>query len=73
MKRSDKEKYLGDILTTDGKVNENVEERKAKGMGAANQILSILQEISFGYSFFEMAMLFRTSIIINCMLCNCIL
>ena len=70
MARSKKEKYLGDLITTDGKANDNVEERKAKGIGAANQILSLLKEISFGYSYFEMALLFRTSILISSMLCS---
>ena len=70
MNKVDKEKYLGDILTNDGKINENVDNRKAKGLAAANQTLSMLQEISFGHSYFEMAMLFRTSIMINSMLCS---
>ena len=35
-----------------------------------NQILSMLKEISFGFYYFEMAMLFRTTILINGMLCS---
>ena len=68
MNRTKKEKYLGDILSNDSKINDNIDERKAKGEAAANQILCILQEISFGHSFFEMAMLLRTSIMISSML-----
>ena len=70
MLSSSKEKYLGDILTTDGKINDNIEERYKKGMGIVNQILSILNEISFGEYFFEMAILFRQSMLLNSSLCN---
>ena len=64
----DKEKYLGDILSNDGKINMNIQERQNKGIGYANQILSLLKEISFGSHYYNMAMLFRTSMLINGML-----
>ena len=56
---SSKEKYLGDILTTDGRINANIEERYNKGVGIVNQIMSYLNEISFGDYYFDMAILFR--------------
>ena len=64
------EKYLGDILSCDGKVDANIEERYNKGIGIVNQILSILKEISFGEFYFEMAILFRQSMLLNSILCN---
>ena len=67
---SDKQKYLGDILTTSGKITENIEARYKKGLGKINEILGILQEVSFGPHYFQMALLFRDSILINSMLCS---
>ena len=70
MLSSSKEKYLGDILTTDGRINANIEERCNKGIGIVNQILSLLKEITFGQYYFEMAVLFRQSMLLSSILCN---
>ena len=70
MKSVDQEKYLGDILSNDGKIDKNIQARQNKGQGYVNQIVSMLKEISFGFYYFEMAMLFRTTILINGMLCS---
>ena len=70
MLSSSKEKYLGDVLTTDLKINSNIEERYNKGIGIVNQILGYLKEVSFGEYFFEMAVLFRQSMLLNSILCN---
>ena len=48
----------------------NIQDRQNKGVGYVNQILSMLKEISFGVHHFSMAMLFRTTILINGMLCS---
>ena len=70
MVQVNKEKYLGDYLTNDGKINVNISERQAKGYGYVNQIFSTLKEVSFGVYYFDMAMLFRTTMLINGMLCS---
>ena len=70
MQISDKQKYLGDILTTTNKITENIEARYKKGLGKVSEIMGILQEVSFGPHYFQMALLFRDSILINSMLCN---
>jgi hypothetical protein len=44
--------------------------RYNKGIGISNQIISLLKEIFFGQHYFEMAVLFRPSILINGILCN---
>ena len=62
------ERYLGDILTSDCKIDENVKMRHDKGLGIINQIMCIIKEISFGKYQFEIAMLLRTSLLINGML-----
>jgi hypothetical protein len=68
MLTSDREKYLGDILTTDGRIDQNIIDRYNKGMGKINEIMSILQEVSFGPHYFQMAILFRESILLSSML-----
>ena len=70
MKCSEKEKYLGDVISNDTKMEENIKMRHDKGIGIANQILSILKEVSFGVYHFEMGMLFRTSLLVNGILFN---
>ena len=66
----EKETYLGNILSHDGRIDSNIQERQNRGTGYVNQIMSFLKEISFGYYFFNMAMLFRMSNLINGMLCS---
>ena len=44
------ERYLGDILSTDGKIEENLKKRQSKGIGIVNQIIGLLGGISFGNS-----------------------
>ena len=68
--KSDTQKYLGDILTTSGKINENINARYNKGIGKVNEIMGILQEVSFGPHYFKMALLFRNTILISSMLCS---
>ena len=61
---------LGDIITNDCRINDNVQERFNKGIGISNQIIGMLKEISFGQHYFEKAVLFRQSMLINSILCN---
>ena len=70
MKSVDRETYLGDILSSSWKINENIEERYNKGIGKINDIMSMLNEVSFGQYYFETALMFRESMLINSMLCN---
>ena len=70
MLKSETQKYLGDVLTTSGKINENIMSRYNKGIGKVNKILGILQEVSLGPHYFKMALLFRNSILLSSMLCS---
>ena len=70
MLASSQEKYLGDVITSDAKIDENVKMRHDKGLGISNQIISILKEISFGQYYFEIGMLLRTSMLLNGILYN---
>ena len=70
MLKTDKEKYLGNILSSSTKLDENILTRFNKGIGLVNQIISTLKEVSFGFHFFEIGILFRNSKLINGILCS---
>ena len=65
MLTANSERFLGDILSTDGKIEENLKKRQSKGIGIVNQIIGLLGGISFGEYYFETALLFRNSLLIN--------
>ena len=48
----------------------NLYERFKKGIGIINEIMSILKEVSFGYHYFEIGILFRNSKLINGIMCS---
>ena len=61
---------MGDIITNNGLNRKNIDSRKGKGFGIVNQIKEILQDISFGPSFFEIANLLRHSLFLSSVLLN---
>ena len=67
---ADKEKYLGVILSNDGKNTKNIFARKGKGLGVVDQITSILEEICFGPYQLEVALHLRNSMLLNGILTN---
>ena len=44
MVSTDREKYLGDIISNSGQIDENVLMRRDKGIEISNQIMSVLKE-----------------------------
>ena len=42
------EKYLGDIISVDGRNTKNIQARAAKAQGILKQLKTILEEMSFG-------------------------
>ena len=70
MKTASSEKYLGEIINCNAKIDENIQSRKNKGIGSVNNIISMIEEISFGEHTFEIALLFRSAMLINSMLCS---
>ena len=48
MRTSKQEKYIGDIISDDGKNTANIASRKAKGFGIAGYIMAIMDAIPFG-------------------------
>ena len=67
---TDSEKYLGDIISNDGKNMKNIKARVNKGTGIVNKILTLLEGIPFGKYFFEIAIMLRNSLLVSSLLCN---
>ena len=61
-------KYLGDIICADGNNNANIQKRIGRGFGIISEIINILFQISYGYHYFEIALLLRTSLIFSSVL-----
>ena len=57
MKKTEREKYLGNILTSNAKLEENILSRFNKGIGLVNEIMGTLKEVSFRYYHFEIGLL----------------
>jgi hypothetical protein len=64
------EKYVGDVVSTDGKHTANVKSRRSKGIGVVNEILSILNHMGLGSLYFKAGMLLRSAMLHSVLLCN---
>ena len=53
------EKYVGDVLSADGKQTKNVASRRSKGIGVCNEIMHILNNLCLGPHFFHAAVMLR--------------
>ena len=62
--------YLGDLISSDGKNRKNVEKRISKGLGIITQIMNLLENVSFGKHYVEIALLLRESMFVNGILFN---
>ena len=70
MEESRTEKYLGDLISNDGKHDKNIKARKDKGQGIVDQIMSILESTVCGPFQFEVALILRASFLLNGILTN---
>ena len=61
MKESEKEKYLGDVVYSNGKIQPTIESRKKRDIGIISEIMSIIKEIPFGKYRTEVALKLRES------------
>ena len=59
------DKYLGNIISTDGKNDENVKSRAASALGSISSIMNILNEVSLGSYFFKIGFLLRQTIFLS--------
>ena len=54
MKTATKETYLGDVLTSDGKINLNIQSRCDKGQGIINQSISMSKKYLLGFTILKL-------------------
>ena len=64
------EKYVGDIVSNNGRHTANIKARRSKGIGVVNEILSILNHMGLGSHYFKAGMLLRTAMLHQVLLCN---
>ena len=57
------ERYLGEIISTDGRNIKNIKARIAKGVGIVSKVMTILETIPFGRRYFEIGILLRDSML----------
>ena len=70
MEEKDEEKYLGDVISNDGRNIKNIKARIAKGKGIVTKILTMLEGIPFGQHYFEVGILLRDSLLVSSILFN---
>jgi hypothetical protein len=62
--------YLGDVVQADGKNTSNIQNRVSKGLGKISQIMNILETVSFGNCYYQIALNLREAIFLNGILTN---
>ena len=70
MEEKDSEKYLGDVISVDGKNMRNIKTRINKCTGVVNKILTMLEAIPFGKQYFTIGIILRDSLLVSSMLFN---
>ena len=70
MKKSTVCSYLGDILCTSGSIDATIENRRQKGIGICSQISGMVNGLSLGHYYFNIAFMFRDVMLLNGMLTN---
>ena len=70
MKNSTQEKYLGDVINSNGTVRDTIDDRKNKGFGIVNEIIALLDEIPLGRYKMEIGLKLRQAMLLNGMLYN---
>ena len=70
IEEKDDEKYLGDVISTNGRNISNIKARVSKGNGIIKKILIMLEGIPVGNKYFEIAIILRDSLLISSVLFN---
>ena len=70
MKKVTEDTYLGGLISDACNNDKKLEKAISKGMGIVSVIMAMLQEISFGKHYFEIAATLRESLFINGILWN---
>ena len=70
MEDTEMEKYLGHVISRDGRNINNIKARVSKGTGIVHKILTMLDGIPFGMYYFEAAVILRESLLASSVLCT---
>ena len=70
MKQVNEDSYLGDLIRNDGKNTSSLKNRVSRGLGCISQIINMLERVSFGKYYFQIALSFREAIFLNSILTN---
>ena len=70
MEEKDEEKYLGDVISKDGRNLKNIKARINKGKGIVKKILNILEGIPVGKLYYQVAVILRNSLLVSSIICN---
>ena len=70
MKQVSEDAYLGDLIRNDGKNTSSLKNRVSRGVGSISQIMNVLERVSFGRYYFQIALSFREAIFLNSILTN---
>ena len=68
MHKEESTKYLGIILSSNGSLSENIEDRRNKGWGKISSIMGILSELDMGVHRLEAGLRLREAILISSLL-----
>ena len=66
-----REKYLGDVISVDGKNDTHINSKINNGIGLVNKISALLVEIMAGKEHFEMGTLLRNICLVSSLIFNC--
>ena len=64
------EKYVGDIISNDGKHTKNILSRRSKGIGITNEIITILDSLFLGPYHFWISRILRQAMLLSVLLFN---
>ena len=70
MEEKTEERYLGDVISTDGRNLNNIKARIGKGKGINKKIFTMLESIPFGKRYFEVGIILRETLLVSSMLFN---
>ena len=70
IEQKDEEKYLGDLISVDGRNIKNIKTRINKGKGILNRMLTMINGIAFGKQYFKIGIILRNSLLVSSMLYN---
>ena len=65
LNKKEHETYLGDVISSDGKNEKNIQNKTNQGIGSVSQIFTMLSQVSLGHFHFEIALVMRDSILIS--------